>query len=457
MKDAAAPSPTLTKGSSASHNQDMTYSLLSVLAGSLASLGCLVGAFFALRRKRLTDDVPTSKAQGVFIGFVELQGTAETENPLTSYLAETRCVQYVWQVDEHWSRTVVETYTDSEGHTQRRTRTESGWTRVAGGGQAIPFYLRDDSGVIRIVPEGATIHGVKVLDQTCSRGSSVYFGKGPPSEVADSTHRRHFLETAVPLHSMLYIVGQAREREDIVAAEVAHDKDAPMFLISTRTEKQVSRRYALSFWLWSIPGLGAVIAGAIGYSVLETGSIIWQPPAIATGAFIAAMLLGWVWTTYNSLINLRNMVGQGRSQVDVQLKRRHDLIPNLVGTIEGYRTHESETQRLLAEIRGQIEATPLGEPGPDPKGIAPMLAVIVERYPELKASESFLQLQHALADTEQRIALARDYFNNIATFYNTRLDIIPDRFVAAMAGLHPQALLAAADFERAPVHIRLVS
>ncbi len=440
-----------------SHNQNVAYSMLPVLAGSSASLGCLIGAFFALRRKRLIDDVPTSKAQGVFIGFVELQGTAETENPLTSYLAETRCVQYAWQVDEHWSRTVHETYTDAEGHTQTRTRTENGWTRVAGGGQSIPFYLRDDSGVIRIVPEGATIHGVKVLDQTCSRGSPLYFAKGPSGEVTDSTHRRRFMETAVPLHSTLYVAGQAREREDVAAAEVAHDKDAPMFLISTRTEKQVSRSYALSFWLWSILGLAAIIAGAIGHTMLETQSVLWQPPAIATGAFIAAVVLGWIWTAYNSLINLRNMVGQGKSQIDVQLKRRHDLIPNLVRTIEGYRTHEIETQKLLAEIREQIEATPPGLPGPDPKGIAPKLDIIVERYPELKASVSFLQLQHALADTEQRIALARDYFNNIATFYNTRLDIIPDRFVAAMARLRPQALLAAADFERAPIHIQLVS
>ena len=435
----------------------MPYSLLSALVGSLASLGCLIGAFFVLRRKRLIDDVPTSKAQGVFIGLVELKGTAESEEPLTSYLAETRCVQYAWQVDEHWSRTVVETYTDAHGHSQTRSRTESGWTRVAGGTQSIPFYLKDDSGVIRIVPESATIHGVKVFDQTCSRGSPLYFAKAPAREVSNSTHRRRFLETAVPLHSMLYIVGRAREREDIVAAEVAHDKGAPMFLISTRTEKQVGRRYASLFWLWSILGFAAAIAGATGWSMLETGSILWQPLVTATGAFVAATLLGWIWTMYNSLINLRNMVGQGRSQVDVQLKRRHDLIPNLVKTIEGYRTHESERQKLLAEIRTQTEATLPGEAGPNPVGIAPMLSILVERYPELKASESFLQLQQALADTEQRIALARDYFNNIATFYNTRLDIIPDRFVAAMARLRPQALMAAADFERAPVHIQLAS
>jgi hypothetical protein len=435
----------------------MTYSLLSVLVGSLVSLGCLIGAFFALRRKRLIDDLPTSKAQGVFIGLVELRGTAESENPLTSYLAETRCVQYVWKVDEHWSRTVVETYTDDKGHPQTRTRTESGWTGVAGGSQSIPFYLKDETGVIRVVPEGANINGITVFDQTCSPNSDLYFGKGPAHEVANSTHQRRFHETVVPLHSMLYIIGQAREREDIVAAEIAHDKNAPMFLISTRTERQVSRRYALSFWLWSILGLLAAIGGAIGYSMLETGSIVWQPLVTAAGAFIVAMLLGWIWAVYNSLINLRNMVGQGESQVDVQLRRRHDLIPNLVRAIEGYRTHESETQKLLADIRTQMEATLPGEPGPDPAGIAPMLNIIVERYPELKASESFLQLQQALADTEQRIALARDYFNNIATFYNIRLDIIPDRFVAAIARLRPQGLLAAADFERAPVHIQLVS
>jgi len=89
-----------------------------------------------LRRKRLIDDVPTSKTQGVFIGLAELKGTAESEVPLTSYLAGISCVQYVWQVDEHWSRTVHETYTDAKGHTQTRTRTESGWTKVAGGGES---------------------------------------------------------------------------------------------------------------------------------------------------------------------------------------------------------------------------------------------------------------------------------------------------------------------------------
>jgi hypothetical protein len=429
--------------------------LLSLALGGAAALGCLIGAFRALRRKRLIDDVPTSKTQGVFIGLAELKGTAESEMPLTSYLAAIRCVQYVWQIDEHWSRTVHETYTDAKGHIQTRTRTESGWTKVAGGDQSIPFYLKDDTGVIRIVPEGATIHSIKVFNETCSPNSELYYGKGPTYAVPDSTHRRRFHETALPLHTMLYVMGQARERKDIVAPEVAYDKDAPMFVISTRTEKQLVTGYTRWFWGLLILGLAVAVGGTAGWSMLAKANIAWQPLIGAAGGFIAALLLGWVWAVYNSLINLHNMVEQGWSQVDVQLKRRYDLIPNLLETVRGYRAYESEVQRLLAEMRMQTQATPPGTAGPDFKGMAPTLNVVIERYPELKANESFLRLQQALVDAEQRIALARDYFNNVATFYNTRLEIIPDRFVAALARLRPRALMTAADFERAPIKIRL--
>jgi hypothetical protein len=429
--------------------------LLSIVLGGLGALGCLIGAFRALRRKRLIDDVPTSKTQGVFIGLTELKGTAESEIPLTSYLAGTRCVQYAWQVDEHWSRTVHETYTDAEGHTKTRTRTESGWTKVAGGGQSTPFYLKDDTGVIRVVPEDATIHIITVFNETCSPNSDLYYGKGPAHGVPDSTHRRRFHETALPLHTMLYVMGQAHERKDVVAAEIAYDKDAPMFVISTRTEKHLSTGYARWFWFWLILGLAVAIGGTVGWSMLVKANIAWQPLVAATGGFIVALLLGWVWAVYNSLINLHHMVEQSWSQVDVLLRRRYDLIPNLLETVRGYRAYESEIQKMLAEMRTQTEATPPGVAGSDFKGMAPTLNVIMERYPELKANESFLRLQQALVDAEQRIALARDYFNNVATFYNTRLGIIPDRFVAALARLRPRTLMTAADFERAPIQVRL--
>lgn len=430
---------------------------LAVVLGGLAALGCLIGALHYLRRKRLIDDLPTSKTQGVFIGLTELRGTAESETPLTSFLAEVPCVQYDWRVEESWSRTVTETHRDAQGRTQTRTRTERGSTTVASGGESAPFYLKDDTGVIPILPEGAQVEGTRTFNQTCTPSDALYFGKGPRREVANSDHRRYFHETAIPLHAMLYVMGQARERQDVVAAEIAYDKQAPMFLVSTRTEKQVSAGYGLWFSVWLVSGLVVSIGGVLAQGLLEPfGSAArWQPYAVAAAAFLFALGLGWVWTVFNSLINLQQRVRQAWSQVDVQLKLRNDLIPSLAEVVEGYRAHESEVQKLVAELRGQLAATPPGVAGPDFKGFAPALRVVVERYPELKASELFLQLQQRLVDTEQRIALARDYFNEIATFYNIRLAIIPDRFVAALVRLRPATLIGAADFERVPIRVQL--
>src|SRR3954468_2780499 len=94
-------------------------------AGVLFAFFCLIGALRSGKRRRLIDNLPTCKTTGAFIGLVELKGTAETGEPLTSYLAEQPCVFYQWTVEEHWSRTVTETYTDSDGKSQTRTRHES--------------------------------------------------------------------------------------------------------------------------------------------------------------------------------------------------------------------------------------------------------------------------------------------------------------------------------------------
>ena len=430
---------------------------IPVLAGSLAAAACLIGAFYNLRRKRIIDDLPTSKTRGVFIGLAELKGTAESESPLTSYLAEIKCVHHTWKIEEQWRRTRTETYRDSKGHTHTRTRTETGWTRVADGGESGPFYLKDDTGVLRIIPDGAQIQAVEVFDKTVGLADPLYYSKGPARSIANSTHRRRFQETALPLHAGLYILGQARERKDVVAAEIAEDKDTPLYLISTRSEKQISSGYGR--WAWILGVLGLIIAAGsgAGWAWLQRAGpfINWQPVIILAAGYLAIFIIAWVWTTYNSLINLHHRVEQGWSQVEIQLKRRHDLIPALVRTVEGYRGHESETQVLVTELRRQIEATPAGEAGPDYQGVAPLLRATIERYPDLKAGESFLKLQESLADTEERIALARDYYNDITTFYNTRLEIIPDRYAASIARLKPQALLSSSGFERAPVKVSL--
>ncbi|MBI2946865.1 MAG: LemA family protein [Verrucomicrobia bacterium] len=425
---------------------------IGLLLGAL----CIYASLRSGKRKRLVDDTPTSKTTGVFIGLVELKGTAEIDQPLVSFLAECKCVHYAWSVEEHWRRTVTETYTDKDGRTRTRTRVESGWTTVASGGEMIPFYLKDDLGAILVRPEGAEIEAQKVFAQTCGTGNPLYYGKGPAEAIMNSTYTRRFTETAIPLHTPLYVMGQSRERDDVVAPEIAQDNAAPMFLISTRTEEQVSRGFGWAYWLWGLFGMALAIAGFVirdGEAGLDPGTRFLGYVLIGIG-FILAWMLGWAWMVFNSLVGLRQRVRQAWATLDVQLKRRHDLIPNLVEVVKGLRDHESTLQTELAELRSQAAATPPGVAGPDFHGLAKMTIGIAERYPELTAQDSFLELQRELVNTEQRIALARGYFNEIATFYNTRLEIIPDRFIAPIARLRPQLLLAATDFERAPVEVQ---
>ena len=128
---------------------------------------------------------------------------------------------------------------------------------------------------------------------------------------------------------------------------------------------------------------------------------------------------------------------------------RHDLIPNLVNIVQGMHNYEQTLQTELAQLRNQLAATAPGEPGPDPRATTLVLRAIQERYPDLKANSSFLNLHRNLVDTEERIALARGYFNDIATFYNDRLQTVPDRFIAALGSMKPRVLMTADDFERA--------
>jgi hypothetical protein len=430
--------------------------ILILAAAALIAIGLLALAFRSLKRKRLITDVPTSKTQGVFIGLTELKGTAESDAPLTTYLPGSRCVHYGYTIDEQWSRIVTESYTDAQGNRKTRNRTETGWKTIAQDIQSIPFYLKDDSGILRIVPEGARINGIVSLEQTCHPGDPLYFGKGPAGQIPDSTHKRRFHEVTLPLHTGLYIIGHARERQDVAAAEIARDKDEEMFLISTRSESKITSGYSFGYWGWIIAGLVVAVSGGVAWSLTSNTSMaLASSLGITIGVYLVMLLLGWFWSVYNSLINLHHMVEQGWSQVDIQLKRRYDLIPNLVSAVKGYSVHENDVQTLAAELRAQSEATPPGVKGADFKGIAPALRILAEKYPDLKAGASFLSLQKALTDTESRIALARDYFNNAATAYNTRLAIIPDRFVAAAARLKPRTLMTAADFERAPIVVKL--
>lgn len=422
-----------------------------------------MGCFFALillvvslhlrKRQRLLRDLPTSKVRGVFIGLVEVSGTAESATPFTGFLSGKPCVHYSYDVEERWSRTVVETY-QHNGKTRTRTRRESGWTTVADGGESAPFYLRDDTGALLIRPKGAKLEPVTLFEETVSRGHPLYYHKGPPHAVGHSDHVRRFVERGIALHQPLYIVGQARERDDIVAPEIAHAKDAALYLISTRAEKSVQSSYA--GWSWFCWALGFVpLAAGCAFFIREQSDTA-QMLGLAAALFLVLWGAGWIWMVFNSLVGLRNRVRQGWSLIEVQLKRRHDLLPGLVAAVAGLSSHEQSVQTTLAELRTQAAATAPGTAGPDFDGVAASLRAVVEKYPQLSAQPAFARLHAELVETEQRIALARAYYNDIATAFATRLEQIPDRFVGQLGGMKPEPLLAATHFERAAVDISLL-
>lgn len=444
----------------------MAHEIWVPVVGGALGIGCLLLSLRSDRRRRFIDDTPTSKARGVFIGDVELKGVVECERPLTSHLVETSCVWYSWSVAEHWRRVVRETYTDEKGRTRTRTRVETGTTTVASGGAATPFFLRDDTGAVLVRPQGADVEGAVVLSTTVTPGHPLYYGKGPPGAVIHSTYQRDFLESAINVGQALYVLGRARERQDAVAPEIADDKRAQMYIISVRSEAEISRSHALGYWLWFAFGLSLAGGTFAWYEQTEQFTPAEQLlgySALAAG-FLAALVFGWAWMVHNSIVGLRQRVRQGFGNIEVQLKRRHDLVPALAAIVAGLGQHERMVQESLAALRAQADLrSSAAASGPEPahtaparvEALAPRLVALREAHPRLIADEAFLELQRRLSDTETRIALARAYYNDIASAYNARLLVLPDRWAAALSGLRPEPLFVAEGFERASVEVEL--
>jgi LemA protein len=139
---------------------------------------------------------------------------------------------------------------------------------------------------------------------------------------------------------------------------------------------------------------------------------------------------------YNSLVGLRNQVKNSWSQIDVQLKRRHDLIPNLVETAKGYASHEQETLENLTKARGQaLGAQGVGEKAKAEGALSGAIGrfmMVVENYPDLKANQNFLALQEELTTTENKIAYSRQSYNDQVLFFNNQIQMFPSNIVAGM-------------------------
>jgi LemA protein len=169
-----------------------------------------------------------------------------------------------------------------------------------------------------------------------------------------------------------------------------------------------------------------------------------------------AVVLGlWLMSSYNGLVTLRQAVKNAWAQIDVQLKRRHDLIPNLVNTVKGYAAHEKDTLERVINARARatsatLPADRIKAEGELSSALARLMAVS-ESYPDLKANQNFLSLQEELTSTENRVAYARQFYNDSAVKLNTAIQSFPTVMIAGMFGFKEEPFFEApADQKEAP-------
>jgi LemA protein len=181
-------------------------------------------------------------------------------------------------------------------------------------------------------------------------------------------------------------------------------------------------------------------------------NIIWIVIAV-----IAAIVL-WIISAYNKLITLRNRTDEAWSDIDVQLKRRYDLIPNLVETVKGYATHESGVFQKVTEARSKaMQATGMTDKAEAENALSQTLKslfAVSENYPDLKASQNFLQLQDELSDTENKIQAARRFYNGNVRDFNTTLQVFPTNMIAGMLKFVAKQFFEAVGEEKENVKVK---
>jgi len=173
---------------------------------------------------------------------------------------------------------------------------------------------------------------------------------------------------------------------------------------------------------------------------------------------ILGAIFFWFVFTYNRFVSLRNRAKEAWSDIDVQLKRRYDLIPNLVETVKGYAAHERELLEKVTQARSQaMQAQTIKEKGEAENFLSSTLKslfAVSENYPDLKASVNFLELQRELRDTEDKVQAARRFYNTNVRDLNIRIESFPDKIIAQAFGFKPMEFFEIGEAVREPVSVK---
>lgn len=422
-------------------------------AFGLASL-LLTWAMFTWRRRRFIADIPVIPIKDVFIGWVHIKGAIDCQTPLTSPLGRERCVYYSWAVSEDWERTVLEEYIDEKGKKQIREKKESGSTVIASGGKRTPFNLTDETGSVDVQLSGAEFDTVSSFNHACGPDDPLYFSFTDAPEIENTTHRRTFSESVLPDAADATIFGQAsplhegdyllelgrRLREMGVKAtgragslfKIAQDDAAPFYLLSLSNAEQQKSSHSGTIWTLTVISLISVLAFPVARIFFMQDKPGLAGFTLMCGVFYGLIFfLFWFWMSFNGLVYLRNRTAQIWGLIDVQLKRRYELITSLSAAAAGYLAYAGQIQQAVARLRGRN----LLAGGKENSAVA-----LLEAYPELGAESVIKDLMDRITETEDRVAGARSAWLNAAAAYNTRLERLPDRLLLRL-GLFRRAPL----------------
>lgn len=368
-----------------------------LLLNSIAGI-CLGVSLGSVRKRHLMNSLPTSKTQGVFMGQVELKGEAfaSEAGKMEARFSRKPCLCCRWMIEEEY-----------------RDEDETKWRKVKTQTDLVPFILRDETGTILIRPEGADLEfpGEPFIE---------YSGK-----------RRHSEWRLMP-GTQLYVLGPAKFNEETGSPEICADGHSPIFAITPSDEERTAQSeiHLAAFglaaaWLCT-SAIGVFIVNAALNGQNFGAGPFFRIFGVTGGIFGGLGLLTAIYEKYASLVALRNYALQGKSNLDVEFRRRSTLIPQLTAVVQGLREHTEALEPVLAALRS---------------GMAGKLRQTAETYPELGTNENFRKLEEELERTETKISLAKNYFNDTATNLNTRLETIPDGWIGMMTGIRKLPLI----------------